>query len=84
MFTPEDLFHHIHGYQCYINTWDAAPSCYKKPYYGPHVSPIIDDFVNTLENNDLIGDDDGSWGAMLVLTARANQENIAWNEHIWY
>ena len=48
------------------------------------MSPIIDDLVNTLEKNDLIGDDDGSWGAMLVLTARANQENIALNEHIWY
>ena len=48
------------------------------------MSPIIDDLVNSLEKNDLIGDDDGSCGAMLVLTARANQENIALNEHIWY
>ena len=84
VFTPEDLCHHIHGYQCCINTGDAASSCYKKPYYGPHVSPIIDDLVNSLEKNDLIGDDDGSCGAMLVLIARANQENIALNEHIWY
>ena len=83
VFTPEGLWRHIRGYECRIDTGDVAPICCKIPRYGPHEARIITELVNALEKNGLVEDDDGPWGALVVLAAKANQENTAWYEYIW-
>ena len=50
--------------------------CCKVPRYGPHEARIINNLIKQLEDNGLIEDDDGPWGALVVLAAKANQENI--------
>ena len=83
VFTPEGLWQHIRDYECRIDTGDVAPICCKIPRYGPHEARIITELVNSLEKNGLVEDDDGPWGALVVLAAKANQENTAWYEYIW-
>ena len=83
VFTPEGLRRHIRGYQCRIDTGDVAPICCKVPRYGPHEARIINKLVNALERNGLIEDDEGPWGVLVVLAAKANQENVAWYDYIW-
>jgi hypothetical protein len=51
--------------------------------YGPHESKEISKPCRHLENNGLIDDDNGPWGAIIVLAAKPNQEDIPWHEHIW-
>ena len=77
VFTPEGLRRHIRGYQCRIDTGHVAPICCKVPRYGPHEARIINKLVNALERNGLIEDNEGPWGALVVLAAKANQENVA-------
>ena len=35
-----------------------------------------------LQDNGLIEDDDGPWGALIVLAAKANQEDIQWSDYV--
>ena len=83
VFAPEGLRRHIRGYQCRIDTGDVTPICCKTPRYGPHEARIINKLVKQLEDNGLIEDDDGPWGALVVLAAKANQEHVAWYDYIW-
>ena len=55
----------------------------QNPRYGPHETRIINNLVKQLEDDGLIEDDDGPWGALVVLAAKANQGNLRWHEYIW-
>jgi hypothetical protein len=43
----------------------------------------MDKLVEHLDNNDLVADDFGPWGAIIVLAAKAYQEDIPWQDYIW-
>jgi hypothetical protein len=51
--------------------------------YGPHETPVLIKLCEHLENNDLIEDDYGPYGALIVLAAKANQEDVPWHEYNW-
>ena len=64
-------------------TGDAKPVCCKHHWYGPHESKVIDKLVDQLQENGLIEDDDGPWGAIIVLTAKPHQEEVPWHKYKW-
>ena len=83
VFCKDGLRKHIRGYEFRIDTGDIAPICCKIPRYGPHESKVIISLCDRLEDNGLIEDDDGPWGALVVLAAKPNQENIPWHQYVW-
>jgi RNase H-like domain found in reverse transcriptase/Integrase zinc binding domain/Reverse transcriptase (RNA-dependent DNA polymerase) len=83
VFCEEGLRRNIRGYTCRIDTGAVSPVCCKPPRYGPHESIIMNKLVHQLQQNGLIEDDDGPWGALIVLAAKHGQENTPWHDYIW-
>jgi hypothetical protein len=83
VFAEEGVRKHIRGVSFHVDTGEATPICTKSPRYGPHESRVINELVEKLEKNGLVEDDDGPWGALIVLAAKANQEHVHWSQYIW-
>jgi hypothetical protein len=39
--------------------------------------------IDQLQKNGLIQDDDGPWGALIVLAAKHGQDDTPWHDNIW-
>ena len=61
----------IRGFQFTIDTGNSPPVCCKLPRYGPHESRIITQMTKGLEDNDLVEDDEGPYGSLVVLAQKA-------------
>ena len=83
VFCEDGLKKNIRGFSCRIDTGDIAPICCKPPRYGPHEAVVMDKLLMQLYQNDLIEPDDGPWGALIVLAAKPNQEEVPWHQYIW-
>jgi hypothetical protein len=83
VFCKEGLRRNIRGYTCRIDTGDITPVCCKPPRYGPHESVIMQKLIDQLQKNGLIQDDDGPWGALIVLAAKHGQDDTPWHDYIW-
>ena len=81
-FAEEGLQRNIRGFQCRIDTGNITPISCKKPRYGPHESLVMNKLIEELETKGLIEDDDGPWGALIVLAAKAGQD-VPWYDYIW-
>ena len=57
--------------------------CCKHHRYGPHELKVIDKLADQLQRNGLIEDDDGPWGAIIVLAAKPHQEEVPWDKYKW-
>ena len=76
VFAEEGVRKNIRGVQFNVDTGQIKPVCCKPPRYGPHESRVIEDLVSKLERNGLVEDDDGPWGALIVLAAKPNQDHV--------
>jgi hypothetical protein len=83
VFAEEGVRKHIRGVKFHVDTGEVEPICVKSPRYGPHESRVINSLIEKLEQNGLIEDDDGPWGAIIVLAAKPNQEHVHWSQYIW-
>ena len=83
VFAKEGVRKPIRGFLFHVDTGEVPPVCVKPPRYGPHESRVINELVEKLEANDIIEDDDGPWGAPIVLAAKANQEHLHWSQYVW-
>ena len=83
VFAEEGVRNPIRGACFHVDTGEVAPVCVKPPRYGPHETRVINDLVEKLERNGIIEDDDGPWGAPIVLAAKANQEHLHWSQYVW-
>ena len=83
VFAEEGVKKHIRGAKFHVDTGNITPVCVKPPRYGPHESRVITDLVEKLEKNGIIEDDDGPWGAPIVLAAKPNQEHLHWSQYTW-
>ena len=73
----------IRGFEFQVDTGDSKPVCCKPPRYGKHESAVMRRLVKKLEENGIIEDDDGPWGALAVLAAKPHQEEVPWQEFRW-
>ena len=83
VFCEQGLRRPIHGFSFQINTGDAKLVCCKHHRYGPHESKVIEELADQLQRNGLIEDDDGPWGAIIVLAAKLHQEDVPWHNYKW-
>ncbi len=83
VFIEEGVRNPIRGIQFHVDTGEVPPISVKPPRYGPHETRVINDLVEKLEANGIIEDDDGPWGAPIVLAAKANQEHLHWSQYTW-
>ena len=83
VFDNDGMKRPIRNFVANIDTGTCKPVCCKPPHYGPHETKIMEQLVDGLERNGLIEDDDGPWGALIVLAAKANQSHKHWSEYIW-
>jgi hypothetical protein len=83
VFAKEGLMHPIRGYKFHIDTGNSKPVCCKSREYGPHESRIINQLVETMENNGVVEGDDGPWGSRVVLAQKPDQAHKHWTEYVW-
>ena len=83
VFCEEGLRNNIRGFMFRVGTGDCKPVCCKAPRYGPHEEKAINELVRKLEDNGLIEDDFGPWGAQIVLAAKANQDGVSYKDYQW-
>ena len=83
VFAEEGVRKNIRGLQFHVDTGEIPPICVRAPRYGPHETRVINDLVEKLEANGIVEDDDGPWGAPIVLAAKANQEHLPWSQYTW-
>jgi hypothetical protein len=83
VFAEEGVRNTIRGALFHVDTGTATPISVKPPRYGPHETRVIEDLIEKLEKNGIIEDDDGPWGAPIVLAAKANQEHLHWSQYVW-
>ena len=53
------------------------------PKYGPHESRVMNQLVAGLESNSIMEDDEGPWGALIVLATKLHQSHKHWMDYIW-
>ncbi len=73
----------IRGFEFTIDTGHSAPICCKVPRYGPHESRVMTHLVKMLEDKGLVEDDEGPYGAIIVLASKPNQGHIHWTQFIF-
>ena len=83
VFAEEGLRNPILGFQFVVDTGTATPVCCKLPRYGMHEGPVIRKICDGLKHNGIIEEDRGPWGAMIVLAAKPNQNEVHWNDYVW-
>ena len=83
VFAQEGMKKPMHGFFFNINTGVSYPVSCKPPRYGTHESRIILKVVEGLKRDGIIKDNDGPWGALVMLAAKPNQEHKYWAEYIW-
>lgn len=83
VFAEEGIRYHIRGFEFHIDTGACKPVCCKAREYGAHESRVITKLVEKLEDNGLCEDDDGPWGARVVLASKPNQGHVHWFDFAW-
>ena len=83
VFCEEGLRNNIRGFIFRVDTGNFQPVCCKTPRYGHHETGPINTLLQRLEDNGLIEDDFGPWGAQIVLAAKANQEGVSYKDYQW-
>ena len=83
VFDPSGTLRTIRGYQFCIDTGAHNPVCCKPPRYGPHEATVMNKLLNELEEQKVIEDDTGPYGAMIVLAAKPNQGHVHWKEYVF-
>src|SRR5210317_831761 len=83
VFAKEGMMKPILGYLLHVDTGTSKPITCKQPRYGPHESRVIVKLSKALEQKDLIEDDDGPWGAQVVLASKPNQGHVHWSQYIF-
>jgi hypothetical protein len=82
-FLKEGMKRHILGYEFAINTGKTQPVCCKQPQYGPHEAGVMRDLIVKSESEGLIENDEGPWGAQVVLAAKPNQGHKHWTQYVF-
>ena len=71
-------------FEFYLNTGNSPPVCCRQPVYGFYESKLMTTQMADLEANGIITDCVGSWGSLLLLTAKLYQESCDdTNTFIW-
>ena len=83
VFDEEGMQRPIRGFEFNIDTGAITPISCKPPRYGAHEARVIKDLVKILENKNLVEDDFGPWGAIVVLAQKPNQGHLHWFEYIF-
>jgi hypothetical protein len=83
VFAEEGLRNSVRGFTFQIDTGTSKPVDCGAPRYGPNESVVMNKLIENLEHNGLVEDDNGPWGAMVVLAAKPNQGLKHYTEHQW-
>ena len=83
VFCEQGLRRHIRGFTFSIDTGDTPPVCCRQPRYGPHEAKIMRKLCDALDDNGLIEDDDGPYGAQIVLAAKPGQDGVPADKFKW-
>ena len=63
----------IREFSFQIDTGSHSSICYKPPKYGPHESGLMQNLVERMDENGVVEEDDGPWGALVVIAAKPHQ-----------
>ena len=81
MFCEDGLRRPIRGLTFHIETGSHSPIFCKPGRYGPHKYEVMQNMVERLDENGVVEEDDGPWGALLVIAAKPNQEDVPWHDY---
>ena len=83
MFCQDGMQQQMRGFEYSIDIGDNEPVCCKPPRYGPHETRVINTLTTALTNKNLIEDDYGPYGALIVLASKPHQEHFHWVDFIF-
>ena len=78
VFCMDGLRQPIRGYTFQVDTGASMPSCCKPPQYRPQETKVMNKLIGKLADNDGIDDDNGPWGALVLLSAKPHQDAVPW------
>jgi len=84
VFCEKGLRWPIRGFTFSIDTGNSPPVCCRPPWYGPFETKIMTKLVTALEDNGLIEDDFGPYGAQIVLAAKPGQDGVPADKFKWW
>jgi hypothetical protein len=83
VFAEEGIRHHIRGFKFHIDTGLCKPVSCMTREYGAHESRVMKKLVEKLLENGLCEEDNGPWGARVVLASKPNQGHVHWFDFTW-
>ncbi len=83
VFSEGGLSKPIRGFTFQIDTGSVEPVCCKPPRYGHHESEVMRKLAQQLRDHNVVEEDHGPWGAMVVLAAKPHQEGVHWRDYQW-
>ena len=72
-FAKDGLLRPIQGFSFQINTGNHPPILCKPPRYDTHESKVMRDLVEIMGKNDVVEEDDGPWGPLVVTLEKPRQ-----------
>ena len=76
MFCEDGLRRPIREFSFQIDTGRNLSIYCKPPRYGPHESEVMQNQVERLDENGVVEEDYGPWGALVVPYEKPHQENV--------
>ena len=80
VFCEHGFLRTIRGFSFQIDTDNHPPTFYKPPRYGPHESKVMQNLLGRLDENSVVEEEGGPWGALVFIYAKPHQENMPWHE----
>ena len=69
----------IRRFSLQIDTGRHSPICCKTTRYVPRKYKVMRKLVERLDENGVVEEDDGPWGALVVISAKLHQGNVPWH-----
>ena len=73
MFCEDGLRCPIRGFSFQIDTGEHPPSCLKITRYVPHDYMVVRKMAERMDENGVVEEDYGPWGALVVLATKPHQ-----------
>ena len=83
MFFEDGFRRPIRVFPLHVYIGNHLPICCKPPRYIPHEYEFMLKIVESMDENCVVEEDDGTWGAFLVLAAKPHQLNFPWRKYQW-
>ena len=81
VFCEDGLRRPIQVFKFHIDTGNHQPIFCKPARYGPHESAVMQKLAERPDENGMVEEDYGTWGALVIIAEKPHQENVPWHDY---